>query len=471
MSDTSDSPPSSGSSGTAESSPPSLASLSPDSVAEKSGVSSNILSHHKRAMSRTTNEHDHSGALPNVSWNEFRLRPSPEKIGQRHTALAKHVASSPPTITYNDATAVSPHRYSPTDFYGQENESERSFAPSVDDLKHRGSPLGGSRTYRPALQDRTNMQPLKKPEPAMQYKFQTVLVQPPPIYNDKLNSFRPMDTKLGIRLIPFSDEPSPKSPCPPLNEAYERMLAGFSPNYRGNIYLARNRSADIPDNENCALFVIGLSPTITVTELLAAVRDTGRVYATHINSPEPHKGHETCAAKLIFFERRAAERFYDRHVLGGLKIPGHPGYAAKVVWNRIKSAAPDHPKNYTRVLMVAGPVRVVNPVFLTAYFKSKLQFDIDEVFDRGSMGDRRLVEYRFGSFRCQAEAAKMSITREFADCGIQVWFGPDPCDAAAEAGSVEVEDARRQRTFDQGHPACSSDSWRQAAVMSQYQYR
>jgi hypothetical protein len=249
------------------------------------------------------------------------------------------------------------------------------------------------------------------------------------------------------------------------------MLAGFSPNYRGTIHLPRNRSADIPSDENCALFVIGLPPTITVTELLATIRNTGRVYATHINSPEPHKGHETCAAKLIFFERRAAERFYERNQLGGLQIPGHPGYISKVVWNRIKTAAPDHPKNYTRVLMIAGPVYIANSVFLTSYFKSKLDFDIDEVFDRGSMGERRLVEYRFGSFRCQAEAAKMAITREFADHGVQVWFGPDPCDAAAQTGPAEVGDAHRQRSLSEVHPARIAETWRQGLTVSQSHYR
>ncbi|KAH8912262.1 hypothetical protein BR93DRAFT_933304 [Coniochaeta sp. PMI_546] len=344
---------------------------------------------------------------------------------------------------YNGATPVLPCLHRTTDFYGQKDETERSFTPFVDDIKHRGSSPGGPRVSRPVLQDRTNIQPLNDAEPAMRYKHQGVLSQSPPIFHDQVRTFRPMEAKLGFRFMPFSDEQPSKSLRPPHNDAYERMLAGFSPNYRGNTHLPRNRSADIPSDENCALFVIGLPPTITVTELLATVRDTGRVYATHINSPEPHKGHETCAAKLVFFERRAAEQFYVRHLLGGLHISDHPDFIAKVVWNRIKTAAPNHPKHYTRVLMIAGPAHVANPVFLTSYFESKLEFDIDEVFDRGSMGDRRLVEYRFGSFRCQAEAAKMAITREFADHGVQVWFGPDPCDVTAETDAVEFEDGRR----------------------------
>ena len=35
-------------------------------------------------------------------------------------------------------------------------------------------------------------------------------------------------------------------------------MAGFSPNYRGNINLASNRSANIPEDQNCSVFIQGL---------------------------------------------------------------------------------------------------------------------------------------------------------------------------------------------------------------------
>lgn len=244
-----------------------------------------------------------------------------------------------------------------------------------------------------------------------------------------------MQTKLngsnGFSLLPIPFDPS-QSLFGPGNDAYQKMLAGFSPNYRGNINLARNRSADIPADQNCALFILGLPPHVTVTELLGTVRNAGRVYATHVNAPEPTKGHTTCAAKIIFFERRAAERFYDAHAASGLRIPGHPDFCARVVWNRIRTAASAAPRHHSRVLIIAGPAHVANPLALTAYFHSKFEFDVDEVVDRGGAASRRLVEYRFGSFRCQAEAAKIAIGRELADLGVQVWFGRDPCDVPSE---------------------------------------
>jgi hypothetical protein len=230
--------------------------------------------------------------------------------------------------------------------------------------------------------------------------------------------FRPMRTKLS----PYLSPPASAKYI----DAYHRMTAGFSPNYRGNIHVAKNRSADIPPNQNCALFVVGLPPTTTVTQLLTTIRDIGRVYATHINAPEPDKGHPTCAAKIIFFERRAAETFQARFA-GGLQITGYPEYTARAVWNRVRSAEPVSPRWHTRVLLISGPRAFVNPQSLTAYFQSKLDFDVDEIIEHGN-ANWHVVEYRFGSYRCQAEVAKMALLREMAGQGVQVRFGRDPCE-------------------------------------------
>ncbi|EJT75756.1 hypothetical protein GGTG_05686 [Gaeumannomyces tritici R3-111a-1] len=260
--------------------------------------------------------------------------------------------------------------------------------------------------------------------------------------------------------------------------AITRIMAGFSPNYRGNINIDRNRSAAIPEHENCSLFILGLPADLTTRQLLAGIRNIGRVYATHINRPEPSRGHMTCAAKVIFFDREPAARFHAAcspenggFVVGGMRT--------RVLWNRIRTAAqpagppaasalgpwpydhhhqhqsqqqqqPSGPdfgmgfgnaaantavdragRHRSRVLLIYGPARFVNFDSLTAYFRSKLEFQIDEVLTLAMSGqgpdDGVLLEYRFGSFRCQAEAAKMALTREHQDT-VRVWFGVDPCD-------------------------------------------
>jgi hypothetical protein len=244
--------------------------------------------------------------------------------------------------------------------------------------------------------------------------------------------FRPMESKLSKQngLV----EQQLQGAFPPQQEAWARMIAGFSPNYRGNIGLPRNRSADIPAHLNCSLFILNLHADITTHELLANIRDAGRIYATHINAPEPDKGHGTCAAKVIFFERVSAERFYNRCQTTGFLIAGRPN-AGRVIWNRIRTAEHSGPRHQSRVLQIAGPPHIVNEKFLTAYFQTKLDFQIDEVMDVGGTPERRVVEYRFGSFRCQAEAAKMALAREWSEHDVKVWFGPDPCDVVVPTGT------------------------------------
>ncbi|KAK3294610.1 uncharacterized protein B0H64DRAFT_401116 [Chaetomium fimeti] len=89
-------------------------------------------------------------------------------------------------------------------------------------------------------------------------------------------------------------------------EVHSLLLRGFSPNYRGDPALTRNQSALIPAEANCSLFLVGLAPDLTTNELLSNVHGIGRVYATHINPPDPARGHANSAAKLVFFERAAA---------------------------------------------------------------------------------------------------------------------------------------------------------------------
>ncbi|EAQ87853.1 hypothetical protein CHGG_04472 [Chaetomium globosum CBS 148.51] len=171
-------------------------------------------------------------------------------------------------------------------------------------------------------------------------------------------------------------------------EVHALLLKGFSPNYRGDPGLARNQPAAVPADENCSLFVVGLSPDLTTHELLSGIRNIGRVYATHINPPDPARGHLYSAAKVIFFEREAAERFYTTHASTGFATPQHPHLRARVTWNR-------------------------------------LTYQTDEVLHRGASPDgaRVLLEFRFGSYRCQAEAARMALMREFREVGVVCVYG------------------------------------------------
>ncbi|KAK4134085.1 hypothetical protein BT67DRAFT_449680 [Trichocladium antarcticum] len=225
---------------------------------------------------------------------------------------------------------------------------------------------------------------------------------------------------------------SSRTPQRPISqpETHALLLGGFSPNYRGDPNLVRNQSAAIPADANCSLFLVGLAPNLTTQELLAGIRDIGRVYATHINPPDPDRGHVLSAAKVVFFERAAAERFHALHTAHGFTTPSHPELAARITWNRIRSAEADAGGPRSRVLLISGPPAIADEGFLRAYLDAKMQYQLDEVRHHGVSGDgaRALVEFRFGSFRCQAEAARMALMREFREVGVVCEYGRDPCD-------------------------------------------
>lgn len=96
-----------------------------------------------------------------------------------------------------------------------------------------------------------------------------------------------------------------------------------------------------------------------------------------------------------------------------------------MTWNRIRSAEVDVGGHKSRVLLVSGPPDIVNRQFLMSYLDTKMQYQVDDVLHRGANpdGTRVLLEFRFGSFRCQAEAARMALAREFRDLGVLCEYG------------------------------------------------
>jgi hypothetical protein len=96
-----------------------------------------------------------------------------------------------------------------------------------------------------------------------------------------------------------------------------------------------------------------------------------------------------------------------------------------VFWNRVRSGELDKGGSRSRVLLVSGPRAMADEAFLRAYLDTKLTYQIDAVLHRGFSpnGERALLEFRFGSYRCQAEAARMALMREFGELGVVCVYG------------------------------------------------
>nr|CAF06029.1 conserved hypothetical protein [Neurospora crassa] len=188
--------------------------------------------------------------------------------------------------------------------------------------------------------------------------------------------FRPMDAILVDR-APLTEE-----------EKEARKARGFSENYMGDYNNERNKSADIPDDQNCSLYITGLPLNVTVRDIFDDIRDIGKVYSLHI-SPRSDS-HSKAAAAVVFFTRAAAERFYNRFKTrdnptvrwgGAVANPGRilGRMPVNVVWNQVKAAPFTEREHVTRVIQVEGPSDIVNEQFLLSYFRTKCRFDMEDI--------------------------------------------------------------------------------------------
>ncbi|KAL6891789.1 hypothetical protein HDV57DRAFT_525216 [Trichoderma longibrachiatum] len=215
----------------------------------------------------------------------------------------------------------------------------------------------------------------------------------------------------------------------------------FSSRYRG-MHADTNASAEhLAAEENCALWLTNLPPAVTVHELLAAIRNVGRVWCTYINYPD-FAVHQTAAAKVVFFTPEAAQQLLAISWTRGLFVSDH---RVKVSHNRIKYGS--HAVQGTKVsrcLIITGNADFVNPEELFKYFKGLFIFQLDEIIPLIRAGNRAVVEFRFGSYRCQAQMGKMALEKNRQDGVEKVEFGDDPCEVGDTMSSYGIAAERIQ---------------------------
>lgn len=86
-------------------------------------------------------------------------------------------------------------------------------------------------------------------------------------------------------------------------------------------------------------------------------------------------------------------------------------------------------KWHSRVLLVVGPVEELSRQLLDRVLTDNLVYDIDEVVDHGTKDGLVRLEYRFGSYSCQAQFAMKAIRAHFDGGMVLAEFGHfDPCE-------------------------------------------
>ncbi|KAJ0313150.1 hypothetical protein COL5a_004001 [Colletotrichum fioriniae] len=241
-----------------------------------------------------------------------------------------------------------------------------------------------------------------------------------------VGEFRPMNAITRTFLRPE---------CDPQKDL--KMAQGVSANYKGDALNPRNLSDDIPECKNVSFFLTNLPADVTYSQLLGQIRGMGRVWATVINPPDGHE-HFTSAAKLVFFELAAAQRFYA-HCRNPARRLIISSYAVKIVRNRVRKAEEDVGGYHSRVLVVTGELSFVNKDTLLRYFRTKLDFDTEDVIahvqdPQTGMGE---LEIRFACYRNQSESARQALSKEYPPGATlpdgrmsPIWelrYGVDPC--------------------------------------------
>jgi hypothetical protein len=219
----------------------------------------------------------------------------------------------------------------------------------------------------------------------------------------------------------------------------------FSDNYKGE-HNTRNASAmSLTPEQNCALWLTNLPPNVTHHELLGQIRNVGRIWCSVINEPDWQR-HETAAAKVVFFNPGPAQLLLSKSLTQGLNVRGYP---VRVTHNRVKYGEQAIMGPASRVLIITGKTTFVNPSCLTEFFEERFVFEVDEITELivqgdASKGGRSVVEYRFGSFRCQAQMGKMALEKDRPQGFEKVEFGEDPCQVGDTLSAYGVAAERIQ---------------------------
>ncbi|KAG4278583.1 hypothetical protein FPRO04_06638 [Fusarium proliferatum] len=244
----------------------------------------------------------------------------------------------------------------------------------------------------------------------------------------------------GFRPMAAITRPASHTACE--DEARESV---FSDNYKGE-HNTRNASAlSLTPEQNCALWLTNLPPDVTHHELLGQIRNVGRIWCSVINEPDWER-HETAAAKVVFFTPGPAQLLLSKSLTQGISVRGFP---VRVTHNRVKYGEQGILGPASRVLIITGKSTFVNPSSLTEFFEERFVFEVDEITELivqgdASKGGRSVVEYRLGSFRCQAQMGKMALEKDRPHGFEKVEFGEDPCEVGDTLSAYGVAAERIQ---------------------------
>lgn len=182
-------------------------------------------------------------------------------------------------------------------------------------------------------------------------------------------------------------------------------------------------SEDIPENQNCALWVVGLPAEVTIKTLLDGIRGVGKVAATVVKSADAN--HPTAAVKIVFFTRRQAQTLLVLATNRCFQVLDR--VITAVSWNQVKCGPYPH-KEWSRAIKTTGPAEIMDISKLKGWFTNRFNYDLDRVMEVPCMIPGKVsLRWDFGSARCQSAWAKAALERELPGI-VKVEWVRDRCE-------------------------------------------
>ncbi|KAI1777468.1 hypothetical protein F4818DRAFT_439822 [Hypoxylon cercidicola] len=207
--------------------------------------------------------------------------------------------------------------------------------------------------------------------------------------------------------------------------------------HKGILPNGGSQGGEVPPSQNCSLHIGNLPPDCTISDLLGSIRDIGKVYASNIRPPTNE--YHTAAAKLVFWDRDAVDRFLKLASEGKFTV----GRYVPIVRMNNHRAAAQSQSILSRVLLIRGPRQIVEQSYLENFFRKLFRYDLETVVvvDRSEFFTK--LEFRFSSYRCQASNAMKYVVMAskgqwipsivFTEEEQKLWYsvqpywGIDPC--------------------------------------------
>jgi len=221
----------------------------------------------------------------------------------------------------------------------------------------------------------------------------------------------------------LTDEP--RQVAPDVFQQIVELGLDINPNYQGEIDL---ENATLPEHLNCCIFVKDIPAYAGLKEVLSSIFE-GKIFTSKLYPPV--KGQfDTCAAKIAFTTREAAEALFYRANYGifGMRVFGK---RVTVMWNRDKSRAVEYSQSrQSRVVRIWGP-RTFPTDEVVKFFHDNIAFELVDRREWVVAGDMKVLELHFPSILGQSRAAMkcfleykkiMDQNDRFAIC-----YAPDPC--------------------------------------------